>query len=172
MAVKRSWYCFIHTFSMKIKQTYIAIWEQEDKGRRYCMFWGFAYISKQKLLKKTSVILFSWTHVLRQQHVLVCSRKGYKVAYLKTCQKICTKRSQGDRDSWKNWSRGSDFHASVTPNAKGMRMMDCKLYVIPSATQQRACRAEQEPGSNKITPNKPQNKPKRPRNDRQCASVN
>lgn len=38
MAVKRSWYCFIHTFWMKTKQTYIEIWEQEDKEKRYCNF--------------------------------------------------------------------------------------------------------------------------------------
>lgn len=99
------------------------------------------------------MILFSFTHVLRQQNVYVCPRKGYKRAYSQTCQKICTKRSQGDRDSWKNWSRGSDFHASVTPNAKGMQMTDCKLYVIPPDTLQCACRAEQGLASNKKNPN-------------------
>lgn len=37
---------------------------------------------------------------------------------------MCTKRSQGSRDSWKNWSQGSDFHASVTPKAEGTQMID------------------------------------------------
>lgn len=83
---------------------------------------------------------------------MYAQERGYKRAHLQTCQKICTKRSQGDRDSWKNWSSGSDFHASVTPNAKGMQMMDCKLYVIPPDTSQCACRAEQRLGSNKKTP--------------------
>ena len=40
---------------------------------------------------------------------------------------VLPKRSQGDRDSWKNWSSGSDFCASVTPNAKGMQMIDREL---------------------------------------------
>lgn len=83
---------------------------------------------------------------------MYAQERGYKRAHLQTCQKICTKRSQGDRDSWKNWSSGSDFHASVTPNAKGMQMMDCKLYVIPPDTSQCACRAEQRLGSNKKNP--------------------
>lgn len=37
---------------------------------------------------------------------------------------MCTKRSQGSRDSWKNWSQGSDFHASVTRKAEGPQMID------------------------------------------------
>lgn len=120
------------------------------------------------------MILFICSHVLRWQHVYLRSRKVYKLAYSKTCQKICIKRSQGDRDSWKNWSTVSDFHASVTPNAKGMQMMDCKLYVIPPAAQQCAYRAEQGPGSNKKTPKQTtnQNKTKRPRNYSKCAIVN
>lgn len=77
---------------------------------------------------------------------------------------MCTKRSQGSRDSWKNWSQGSDFHASVTRKAERAQMIDGVMCGAQfRSTAPRGETVSSSEGHHSVALKKKNNKNKKPR---------